>query len=253
MRLLAVALVLLATPALAAEIPGLEPVYGVSANRAGVTVRLPSNGCTRKTDLTLAISKGQPRPTVLVARRRPDACSTPGRAEITYTWEELGLKAGQAFSFANPLIAEPSGQPAGPAARLDSRMCQRLEIDAVAAPGKGAVRILSPQGGVLDIDTPPLVGSGDVTAAEPGVDGGQAVLRIAVAPEAAQRLSAWTGTHIGGRLAILLDGQVIRLADVTGPIGANGGLQLSGLDRARATAMAAGVTACGGGGEDAGG
>lgn len=241
MKLTAAALLLLATPALAAEIPNIEPVYGVTASRAGVTVRLASNGCTRKSDLTVALSKGQPRPIVLVVRRRPDACKNPGQAEITYGWAELGLKPDQAFSFANPLIAEPG--PAS-AAAPDKRFCQRLEVDAVAQ-GEGAVRVLGPQG-PMDIDAPPLVGWSEVTGAEAGSEGGQTVVRFVFTPQASQRLQAWTSAHRGGRIVILLSGQVIRIADVTEPLGADG-LIVAGLDRARAVSMAAGVSACGGG------
>jgi hypothetical protein len=239
----AAALLLLAAPALAAEIPGIEPVYGATAASAGVTVRLASNGCTRKSDLTVALSKGQPRPILLIARKHPDACKTPGRAEITWTWDELGLNAGQAFSLANPLVAEPAAAPR-PAAPTDVRLCQRLEIDAVAPAGKGAVRVLGPQGPV-DIEVPPLVAWNEVTAAEAGVTGGQNVVRLSFAPQAAQRLEAWTGAHRGGRIVVLLDGQVIRLAEVSGAIG-GAGLEVGGMDRNRAMSVAAGVSACGG-------
>jgi len=241
---LAAALLLLATPALAAQIPAIEPVYGVSARGTGVTVRLASNGCTHKSDLTVGVSKGGLRPILLIARRRPDVCKNPGQTEITYGWGELGLKPDQAFSFANPLIAEPGAASGpGPAAGLDSRLCQRLEVDAVAQ-GQGAVRILGPQG-TLDIDAPPLVAWSEVTGAEAGVEGGQTVMRFVFTPQASQRLLAWTSAHRGGRIVILLGGQVIRLVDISGPLGAEG-LVVAGLDRARAVSMAAGVSACGG-------
>ena len=198
----------MATPALA-QIPGIEPVYGVSVRSTGVTVRLASNGCTHKGDLTVGVSKGGPRPILLIARRRPDVCKNPGQTEITYGWDELGLKSGQPFSFANPLIAEP-GPTAGPApaAGLDKRFCQRLEVDAVAQ-GRGAVRILGPDG-PLDIDAPPLVGWSEVTDAEAGSEGGQTVVRFVFTPQASQRLLAWTSAHRGGRIVVLLSGQVIR-------------------------------------------
>ena len=241
-RILIGAAALMATPALAAEIPGIEPVYGVSVRSTGVTVRLASNGCTHKGDLTVGVSKGGPRPILLIARRRPDVCKNPGPTEVTYSWSELGLKADQAFSFANPLIAElgPTNGPA-PAAGADKRFCQRLEVDAVAL-GRGAVRILGPDG-PLDIDAPPLVGWSEVTDAEAGSEGGQIVVRFVFTPQASQRLQAWTATHRGGRIVVLLNGQVIRFADVDAPIGADG-LVVGVTDRARAVSMAAGVSAC---------
>ena len=110
MKLALSALVLLAaTPAWPSyDIPPIEPVYGVSVTKAGITVRMASNGCTRKSDITTAVSTAPPRPLVLIARRHPDACKgPPGAAEIVWSYEDLGLKPGQAFSLANPLVAEP--------------------------------------------------------------------------------------------------------------------------------------------------
>jgi len=66
------------------------------------------------------------------------------------------------------------------------------------------------------------------------------------APSAGQRLAAWSATHVGARMAILVDGQVIRLGEVKGPMGALG-LQLRGLDHGQALSIAAGVNACGAG------
>jgi hypothetical protein len=42
---------------------------------------------------------------------------------------------------------------------------------------------------------------------------------------------------------MLLDGRVIRVADVGGPIGGQG-LQISGLDRNQAVSMASGIGGC---------
>ena len=109
-RVLAALVLFAATPAWASyDIPPIEPVYGVSVGKAGVTVRLASNGCTKKSDLTTAVSTAPPRPLVLIARRRPDVCkSAPGVVEIVWSYEDLGLKPGQAFSLANPLTAAPA-------------------------------------------------------------------------------------------------------------------------------------------------
>ena len=109
MKLVLAALLLSATPAWASyDIPPIESVYGVSVGKAGVTVRMASNGCTRKSDLTTAVSTAPPRPLVLIARKHPDACKgPPGAVEMVWSFEELSVKPGQAFSLANPLTAEP--------------------------------------------------------------------------------------------------------------------------------------------------
>jgi hypothetical protein len=91
-------------------VPDIEPVYGVSVGKQGLTVRLASNGCTKKSDLTVAVGKNPPRPLVLIARKHPDTCKSfaAGHAEVAWSFEELGLEPGQAFSVANPLVADPS-------------------------------------------------------------------------------------------------------------------------------------------------
>ena len=94
-------------------VPDIEPVYGVSVGKQGVTIRLASNGCTKKSDLTVAVSKHPARPLMLIARKHPDTCKSfaAGRAEVVYSFEELGLEPGQAFSLANPLIGDPGPAP----------------------------------------------------------------------------------------------------------------------------------------------
>jgi hypothetical protein len=45
---------------------------------------------------------------VLIARRHADACKgAPGVVEIVWTYDDLGLKPGQPFSLANPLVMAP--------------------------------------------------------------------------------------------------------------------------------------------------
>jgi len=249
-RLLAGAVLALTWPVLAdgATIPPILLVYGVRAAGDGVTVRVPPLGSGRCTPtraaLTMAIDKGAGGTTLLVAAR-PVECRVSGAAgEVHWTFQELGLKPGDPFRFANPLITETgvSAVAAGGPQRIG--ICQKLEVVAVTALGKGVVRVLGPEG-PLDIEAPPLVSYGEVTGAQAGANGGGTVVRVSLAPQAAQRLSAWTSSHLGSRMAVLLDGQVIRLGQVAGPIGADG-LQLTGFESAQATAIAAGLNGCGG-------
>jgi len=111
--LIAALMVDLAAEPLAGGVPALMPVYGVSTDGQGVTVQLQPAGCNaRKSDFTVAISKAVDRPTILFARRRAVsplvACKAPPR-EVTLTWsyDDLGLKPGQPFSLANPLVMAP--------------------------------------------------------------------------------------------------------------------------------------------------
>ena len=106
-----------APPPILRQPPGgarpLMPVYGVSTDGEGVTVSLQPDGCnTLKSDFTVAISKSAERPTVLIARRSRAgslvACKTqPHAIAITWTYSDLGLRPGQPFSLANPLVMAP--------------------------------------------------------------------------------------------------------------------------------------------------
>lgn len=93
--------------------PVLMPVYGVDTNGKGVTVRLRPFSCRPlKSDFTVAVSKSAERATVLFARRSPTndlvACSAlPRMVALTWSYDDLGLKPGQPFSLANPLVTAP--------------------------------------------------------------------------------------------------------------------------------------------------
>ena len=90
--------------------PDIEPVYGVSVGKGGLTVRV-AGGCTRKADPDrVAVGKTPPRPLVLIARKHAEGCQTGSlaQAEIVYSLEDAGdLKPEQPFSLANPLVTEP--------------------------------------------------------------------------------------------------------------------------------------------------
>jgi hypothetical protein len=93
--------------------PALMTVYGVSTNSRGVTVELQPAGCnTLKSDFTVAISMAADRPTILFTRRHAASsladCKTPPRTvALTWSYDDLGLKPGQPFSLANPLVMAP--------------------------------------------------------------------------------------------------------------------------------------------------
>ncbi|MEI9891188.1 MAG: hypothetical protein WDN45_12035 [Caulobacteraceae bacterium] len=97
----------LAGSAAAYTVPDIEPVYGAVVSGQTLTVRV-AGACTKKSDLTVAVGKNPPRPLILIARKHPGGCQTAaGQAEIVYRLEDLGLKSGEPFSLANPLVGEP--------------------------------------------------------------------------------------------------------------------------------------------------
>jgi hypothetical protein len=58
------------------------------------------------------VAKSESRPLLLIARRHAQslvACRALGAtAEITWSYQDLGLEPGQPFTLGNPLVAEPS-------------------------------------------------------------------------------------------------------------------------------------------------
>jgi hypothetical protein len=91
-------------------VPDIEPVYAVSAAKQGLTVRVGPAGCTTtKSDLTVAVANNPTGPLLLIARKegRPlITCRSAAPADITWSWEDLGLTPGQPFRLANPLVSE---------------------------------------------------------------------------------------------------------------------------------------------------
>ena len=106
-----------AGPALASyAIPPIMPVYGVTTDSRGVTVRVAPNGCNAlKSDFTIALNKSDQRPMLLIARKSAArslvACASPVPTDVavTFSYDDLGLKPGQPFSLANPLVMAPGG------------------------------------------------------------------------------------------------------------------------------------------------
>ena len=111
-RLLAGALVALMFPGLSRAVPTIMVLYGVRADRDGVTIHAPVQGlasCTpTKRNLTVAISKDAGLVTLLVAPRGAAECPAKGSpADVHWTYDELGLVPGQGFTVANPLVMAP--------------------------------------------------------------------------------------------------------------------------------------------------
>ena len=111
-RLVAGALVALALPGMGLAVPAIMAVYEVRADRDGVTILAPPQGlgaCTpTRQNLTVAISKEAGGTTLLFAPRGTAECrARGGPAEVHWRYEDLGLKPGDAFSVANPLVMAP--------------------------------------------------------------------------------------------------------------------------------------------------
>jgi len=84
----------------------LEPLYSASAGREALTIRVSSNGCTRKEDFAFYLeSRGEAR-TLAFGRKRLDQCKSfaMGHADLSFTWSELGVPPNTPVFLLNPMV-----------------------------------------------------------------------------------------------------------------------------------------------------
>ncbi len=93
------------TGAPAAELDPAVHAAAVSGDRAVVWVA--SNGCTDKDSLSAVVQRRHDGPQLVLSRLRPDDCGRPQSVEMTWTFEELGLKSGESLTVANPYRRPP--------------------------------------------------------------------------------------------------------------------------------------------------
>src|SRR5690606_34270131 len=72
----------------------VEPVYGAAVAGDVAVVRVSTNGCTRKSDLTPHLSRGAGKAILTVRRTQADTCNQPAQLSLQWTFEELGLEPG---------------------------------------------------------------------------------------------------------------------------------------------------------------
>ena len=85
----------------------LEPLYAVSAGPGALRISVASNGCTAKADFVFYVERKGPELTVAFARKRLDDCQSfaMGRAELAFTYEELGVAPQAPLFVLNPVTA----------------------------------------------------------------------------------------------------------------------------------------------------
>jgi hypothetical protein len=85
----------------------LEPIYGASAGRDAVILQVASNGCTVKADFAFYVERKGEAVTLAFARKRLDRCRSfaMGKAQLAFTWAELGLAPRTPVFVLNPLTA----------------------------------------------------------------------------------------------------------------------------------------------------
>lgn len=87
--------------------PELEPLLAVSLGQYGVTIRIESRGCANRANMVFRVDREDGRAVVAFARRRLETCEgARSWAEMTFSYQELGLKRGERIVIANPLLSE---------------------------------------------------------------------------------------------------------------------------------------------------
>ncbi|WP_420433225.1 hypothetical protein [Hyphobacterium sp.] len=73
-----------------------------------LVVRVPSNGCTQKTDLSVNVRRRGGEYRVTIGRVREDYCRAidPDGVEIPFGFEELGARPGATVVVTNPIVAD---------------------------------------------------------------------------------------------------------------------------------------------------
>jgi len=73
-----------------------------------LVLRVPSNGCTQKTDLSVSVRHRRGEYRVTVGRVREDYCRAidPDGVEIPFGFEELGARPGATVTVMNPILEQ---------------------------------------------------------------------------------------------------------------------------------------------------
>jgi len=89
-----------------APLEELEPLYALSAGREALTIRVASNGCTKKEDFAFFVEMKGQAATVAFGRKRLDDCKSfaMGHADLAFTYAELGVAPRTPIFLLNPLI-----------------------------------------------------------------------------------------------------------------------------------------------------
>jgi len=82
----------------------LEPLYSVSAGREALTIRVASNGCTRKEDFAFYVEMKGAAASLAFGRKRLDPCKSfaMGHADIAFSYAELGVGPRTPLFLLNP-------------------------------------------------------------------------------------------------------------------------------------------------------
>jgi len=92
-------------------LPGvIESVHAAAVANDVAVFRVSSNGCTGKGDLQPVVRRGLGYTLLQLRRVKEDSCRQPQPqgVELRWTFEELGLRAGQRVTIENPYQITPT-------------------------------------------------------------------------------------------------------------------------------------------------
>lgn len=82
----------------------LEPLYSASAGANGLTIRVASNGCTKRDDFAFFVERKGDAVTLAFGRKRLDPCKSfaMGHSDLVFTYEDLGVTRETPLFVLNP-------------------------------------------------------------------------------------------------------------------------------------------------------
>ncbi len=91
----------------AAALGELEPLYSATAGKDALTIRVSSNGCTKKEDFAFFVERKGEAVTLAFGRKKLDPCRSfaMGHADLSFTYAELGLAPRTELFLLNPFTA----------------------------------------------------------------------------------------------------------------------------------------------------
>ncbi|SFK32936.1 hypothetical protein [Caulobacter sp. UNC279MFTsu5.1] len=82
----------------------LEALRGAQAGPSGLVLKVVSHGCTTKADFAFYAGQDGRDRTIAFARKRLDVCkAAPSLAELSFSYQELGLDGAGTVRLLNPL------------------------------------------------------------------------------------------------------------------------------------------------------
>lgn len=97
-------------------------------------------------------------------------------------------------------------------------VCPSIEIAEVAGSPSAGKSLPAANGATVAVLDPPIVTTKDTADARLGKAEGRDVLEIDLEEEASARLRAYSASHVGARLAFVVDGRVRQVGRVLDPI-----------------------------------